>query len=173
MPIETRLIPAEDYEKHAERLAEILKDCVEGGASVNFLLPFPIEDAKRYWQKREAGLNAGEVLLFGAFVDGKLQGTVQLVLAQQPNQPFRAEISKMLVHREARRKGLGRALLEAAEAEALRRNRTLLLLDTAKGSDGERLYRSCGWQPFGVVEGYAYTVHGVPEAAVFFSKVLA
>ncbi len=172
MTVTIRPIPAADFDAHAPMLAAILQDAVEGGASVNFVLPFPIADAAAYWARRRPGVMEGEVLLFGAFVDGALEGTVQLVLASQPNQPHRAEISKMLVHRRARRQGLGRALLEAAEAEARRLGRTTLVLDTAQDSAGESLYRACGWVPFGVVEDYALNVWGKPEPAVFFKKFL-
>jgi GNAT superfamily N-acetyltransferase len=170
--IETRRIIREEYGMFIDRLAEILKDCVEGGASVNFVLPFPIQQARAYWSARLEGKAANDLRLFGSFIDDELVGTVQLVLAGQPNGQHRAEISKMLVHRSARRKGLGRALLDIAEAEARQQGRTLLLLDTARDSAGEKLYRACGWQAFGVVDGYALNVWGKPEPAVFFSKVL-
>jgi L-amino acid N-acyltransferase len=107
--IETRRIIREEYDMHVERLAEILKDCVDGGASVNFVLPFSIGKARDYWNARRSGLDAREVRLFGSFIDDELVGTVQLVLARQPNGLHRAEISKMLVHRKARRMGLGRS----------------------------------------------------------------
>jgi GNAT superfamily N-acetyltransferase len=173
MTVDVRAIPFAAFAEHTERLAEILHDCVEGGASVNFVLPYSLVMARQYWSKREAGIKEGEVILFGAFVDGVLLGTVQLVLAQQPNGLHRAEISKMLVHRHARRAGLGRALLEAAETEARQQGRRLLLLDTARDSEGQKLYRACGWSEFGRVDDYALTVHGQPETAVFFTKVLS
>ncbi len=173
MPLLVEQLTTSGFRQHAGALAEILRDSVEHGASVNFVLPFPIEQARAYWARRESGILDGEVLLYGAFLDGQLAGTVQLVLAQQPNGPHRAEISKMLVHSRARRKGIGRALLAAAEGEARRHGRTLLILDTEQDSAGDMLYRACGWVPFGVVEGYALDTAGVPRDCVFFKKVLA
>ncbi len=98
---------------------------------------------------------------------------VMCLLAWQPNQPYRGEVSKMLVHSSRRRKGIGAALMRAVEEQALAAGRTLLVLDTAEGGAGDRLYRRMGWTPFGAVPGFAYDTRGNPETAVFFYKQLA
>jgi GNAT superfamily N-acetyltransferase len=172
MAIETRIYDAAALERDLERFAEILRDCVEGGASVNFLRPFSMEEARGYWRNRVGGVRSGEIILFGVLADGVLAGTVQLVPAMQPNGPHRADVSKMLVHRGFRRRGLGRVLLEAAEEHARSLGRNLLILDTAAESAGEKLYRQCGWQVFGTVPGFALNTDGFPEPAVFFMKTL-
>jgi GNAT superfamily N-acetyltransferase len=142
-----------------EQLAEVLHDCVHGGASVSFMLPFPMDEARAFWRGVAAGVLRGERALIVAEVDGTIRGTVQLLLAQPPNQPHRADLAKMLVHRAARRLGLGAALLRAAEAEARAEGRTLLVLDTAS-AEAERLYERGGWVPCGLVPGYALLPQG-------------
>ena len=154
-------------------LADVLADCVEGGASVNFVWPMTRQKAERFWDGALAGHARGERVLFVAERDGRLDGTVQLILAPQENQAFRADIGKLLVHRRARRLGLGRLLMQAAEAEARRIGRTLLTLDTETGSDGERLYLRLGWTRFGIVPGYATSADNSRRAdCSFFYKQL-
>lgn len=156
-----------------EALIDILVDAVESGASVNFVLPMTRAKSRTWWDGALASHALGERVIFVAEVDGIVDGTVQLVPAPQENQTHRADISKMLVHSRARRRGLGAALLAAAEAEALRLGRTLLTLDTETDSDGERLYRRLGWTAFGRVPGFALTADGQRrEAATFFYKEL-
>jgi GNAT superfamily N-acetyltransferase len=154
-------------------LSEILRDCVAGGASVNFLRPLPPEAAHAFWEGVAAEVAAGRRLLFLAEDAAGPAGTVQLVPAPQPNQPHRAEVAKLLVHRRARRAGQGAALMEAAEGAALAAGRTLLTLDTEAEGAAERLYRRLGWTPFGTVPGYALTPDGRPWPARFFYKNLA
>ena len=117
----------------------MLIDCVEGGASVSFMLPMTRDRAVAFWRRVAAGVAAGERALLVAEDDRGVCGTVQLVLDQPENQPHRAELSKMLVHRRARRRGLGGALMRAAEATARDCGKTLLVLDTAS-DEAERLY---------------------------------
>jgi GNAT superfamily N-acetyltransferase len=150
----TLLTPAEAEARRAG-LVELLVDAVESGASVNFVWPMTRAKAEAWWDGALASHARGERLIFAAEADGRLDGTVQLILAQQENQSFRADLAKMLVHRRARRQGLGAALMRAAEEEARRIGRTLLTLDTESGSDGERLYARLGWTRFGEVPGYA------------------
>lgn len=136
-------------------LAEVLKDCVDGGASVSFMQPFGLDAARAFWHQVAAGVAAGERALLGAEdADGRLVGTVQLVLAQPPNQPHRADLSKLLVHRRARRAGVAEALMRAAEALARAHGKTLLVLDTASDT-AARLYERLGWQKAGVIPDYA------------------
>ena len=142
-----------------EELADVLIDCVEGGASVSFMHPLPRDRAVAFWRGVAQSVAAGERALLVANDAQGLCGTVQLVLDQPENQPHRADLSKMLVHRRARRQGLGAALLRAAEATARECGKTLLVLDTASG-DAERLYERVGWQRVGVIPGYALLPQG-------------
>ncbi|HWL67106.1 MAG TPA: GNAT family N-acetyltransferase [Geminicoccus sp.] len=168
-----RVLEAAEAGMRLDELAAILADAVASGASVNFLAGFSAADGRAFWQDQLPGLAAGTRLLFVAEDEAGLAGTVMLMLAHQPNAPHRAEIGKMLVHSRARRRGLGRRLLQAAEAAALAAGRTLLMLDTETGSAGEQLYRNCGWIEFGQVPGHSYTVDGRIGRTTFFYKQLA
>lgn len=155
-----------------ERLADILIDAVEGGASVNFLWPLERQVALAYWDRVIAALAAGQVHLFVIEDADRILGTVQLAPAPQPNQAHRADIAKLLVARAARRQGLGRVLMKTAEAQARRLGRTLLTLDTETGGAAETLYRSMGYQPFGVVPRHAQLPDGRFADTTFFFKHL-
>jgi GNAT superfamily N-acetyltransferase len=147
-------------EAEARGLAEVLVDCVEGGASVSFMQPLTLERALAFWQGVGTATARGERVLLVAEDDAEgIQGTVQLVLDQPENQPHRADLSKMLVHRRARRCGLGALLMQAAEDSARRAGKSLLVLDTAS-ADAERLYERLGWQRCGVIPGYALLPQG-------------
>ena len=167
------LLTAEQAQAKRSGLVELLIDAVESGASVNFIQPMTPAKAEAWWDAALASHARGERLIFTGESPGRLDGTVQLILAPQENQAHRADLSKMLVHHRARRHGLGAALLRAAEAEARRIGRTLLTLDTEAGSAGERLYTRLGWIRFGQVPGYATSADGSRrEAATFFYKML-
>lgn len=153
-PASVRVLSAEEAERERAALAEILADCVAGGASVSFMAPFPLEDARRWWGGVVDSVAAGKTVLFGAYAEGGLAGTVQLGLDVPPNQPHRGDVRKLLVHRRARGRGLGAALMSALEEEAAGRGLTLLTLDTASG-DAERLYRRLGWTSAGVIPRFA------------------
>ena len=140
-------------------LADVLIDCVEGGASVSFMHPLPRDRAVAFWRRVAKEVAAGERALLIADDARGLCGTVQLVLEQPENQPHRADLSKMLVHRRARRQGLGAALMRAAEGTARECGKTLLVLDTAN-DDAERLYERLGWTRVGVIPGYALLPQG-------------
>ncbi len=142
-----------------QALARVLMDCVEGGASVSFMHPLSLENALTFWRKVATDVTAGERALIVAEDDEDIVGTVQLVLAQAENQPHRADLSKMLVHRRARRHGLGSTLMHAAEATARECGKTLLVLDTAS-DDAARLYARMGWQVCGVIPNYALLPQG-------------
>jgi GNAT superfamily N-acetyltransferase len=135
-------------------LADVLTDCVNGGASVNFMLPYGVADAADFFEKVIPSIARGETTLLAAKIDGRIVGTVQLGLDMPPNQPHRAEVKKMLVHRAARGKGVGAALLSQIEARAKQKGRTLLVLDTAS-DDARRLYERGGWQRLGNIPDYA------------------
>jgi GNAT superfamily N-acetyltransferase len=142
-----------------DALADVLIDCVEGGASVSFMHPLPRDRAVAFWRHVAQGVAAGERALLVADDARGLCGTVQLVLEQPENQPHRADLSKMLVHRRTRRQGLGAALMRAAEATARECGKTLLVLDTAS-DEAERLYERLGWTRVGVIPGYALLPQG-------------
>jgi len=142
-----------------EELATVLIDCVDGGASVSFMHPLSRDRAVAFWRRVAHGVAAGERALIVAEDARGLCGTVQLVLDQPENQPHRAELSKMLVHRRARRQGLGAALMRAAEAAARDCGKTLLVLDTAN-DEAERLYERLGWTRVGVIPDFALLPRG-------------
>jgi ribosomal protein S18 acetylase RimI-like enzyme len=152
-----------------DELADVLVDCVEGGASVSFMLPFARDDAAKFFEKVIASVARGETVLVAARLDGRIVGTVQLGLDMPPNQPHRADIKKLLVHRSARNRGIGGMLMTRAEAEARARGRMLLVLDTA-GAEAERLYVRSGWQRVGVIPDYAMWPAGGFCDTVFFWK---
>lgn len=154
-----------------EALADVLVDCVEGGASVSFMLPLSRAKALAFWRGVADAVTRGERALIVAEDDHGLVGTVQLVLDQPENQPHRADLAKMLVHRRARRQGLGAALMQAAEQAARDCGKSLLVLDTASG-DAERLYARLGWQRCGTIPGYALLPQGGPCATTYFYRVL-
>lgn len=157
-PTSVRRLPKLD-EHHLEQLADVLIDCVEGGASVGFMLPLSRERALAFWRSVAQGVAAGErVLLVAEDAEG-LCGTVQLVVGQPDNQPHRADLSKMLVHRRARRQGVGAALMKSAEDAAVAGGKTLLVLDTAS-DEAERLYQRHGWVRSGVIPDFALLPHG-------------
>jgi GNAT superfamily N-acetyltransferase len=138
-----------------EQLASVLVDCVEGGASVSFMSPFSHAEALVFFQKVAASVAAGDTVLLAASLDGRIVGTVQLGLDTPPNQPHRADIKKMLVHRSARSRGIGAALMARVEDEARRHGRWLLVLDTAPGENGHRVYKRAGWTETGIIPDYA------------------
>jgi GNAT superfamily N-acetyltransferase len=167
------LLSPQQAEARRDGLVDLLVDAVEGGASVNFIWPMTRAKAEAWWKSALASQARGERLIFAAEAAGRLDGTVQLTLAPQENQAFRADLGKLLVHRRARRKGLGAMLMGAAEAEARRIGRTLLILDTEAGSDAERLYDRLGWTRYGQVPGYAMRADGTTrERCTFFYKEL-
>jgi GNAT superfamily N-acetyltransferase len=159
-------------ERELEGLSDVLIDCVEGGASVSFMLPMSRAKAESFWRSASASVERGErLVLVAEDAAGSIVGTVQLIWAQPENQPHRGDLAKMLVHRRARRQGVGAALLEAAERSARAAGKTLLVLDTAS-DDAERLYARRGWQRCGVIPDYALMPDGAPCATTIFFKFL-
>lgn len=173
MPERTvRPLSAKEAGGRVPELSAVLLDCVAGGASVSFMAPLSREKADAFWRGVADGVAAGERVLLVAEDGREVVGTVQVVLAQPENQPHRADVAKMLVRRSHRRRGLGAALMRAAEAAAAAAGKTLLVLDTASG-DAERLYERSGWVRVGPVPGYALLPDGRPCDTVFFYKALA
>lgn len=147
-------------ERTLQQLADVLLDCVDGDASVSFMWPLSREKALGFWRRMADGVEAGErIVLLARDGEGEVIGTVQVVLDQPDNQPHRADIAKMLVHRRGRKQGIGAALMRAAEQAAVAAGKTLLVLDTAS-ADAERLYEREGWQLAGHIPGYALLPRG-------------
>jgi GNAT superfamily N-acetyltransferase len=168
-----RRVGADEAATRVEALADVLIDCVEGGASVSFMLPLPREKAVAFWRRIADGVARGErVLIVAEDSEGQLLGTVQLVLSMPDNQPHRADVAKMLVHRKARRRGIAQRLMAAVDEEARKEGRTVLVLDTVTGSDAERLYERAGWQRVGVIPKYAMMPTGEFCATTVFYKHL-
>jgi GNAT superfamily N-acetyltransferase len=154
------------------QLADVLVDCVEGGASVSFMSPFSHDAALGFFRKIAGSVAAGETVLLAAKLDGRIVGTVQLGLDTPPNQPHRADVKKMLVHRAARGRGIGAALMAEVEAEARRHGRWLLVLDTVPGENGHRLYLRAGWTQTGIVPDYALFPDGrLCDTAIMWKRL--
>ncbi|SAK64940.1 N-acetyltransferase GCN5 [Caballeronia hypogeia] len=172
--ITVRRIGANEVFDHVEALADVLIDCVEGGASVSFMLPISRATAVEFWTRVAHGVARDERILLVA-VDGeaRIVGTVQVVIDQPENQPHRADIAKMLVARRARRQGIAHRLMTAADDAARTAGKSVLVLDTVTGGDAERLYERAGWQRVGVVPNYALMPDGAFCATTFFHKQLA
>ena len=152
-----------------ERLADVLIAVVADGASVGFLPPVPREEATGYWRDT---IGPGVVLLVAEH-DGRIVGTVQLQLAMRANGRHRAEVAKLIVDASARRRGIGRQLIEAVEPIARREGRTLLVLDTREGDPSNALYVSMGYQEAGRIPRYARSASGSLDETVFYFKELA
>jgi GNAT superfamily N-acetyltransferase len=170
--IEVRRLDAAEVRARLDELAAVLADCVAGGASVSYMAPFTHEQAREAFAAWADLVERDTRLLLAAFLDGTVVGTVQLVFATPPNQPHRADVAKLLVHRSARRRGLARLLMEHAEREAQAEGKTLLVLDTVTGDDAERLYMRLGWTRVGVIPNYALYPDGRPcDTTVFWKAV--
>ncbi len=167
-----RALTAAEAAAAVPALAALLVDCVEGGASVSFMWPLPTERASAFWQGVAEGVARGDRVLLVAEDGQGLVGTVQLITGLPENQPHRADVAKMLVHRRARRRGIAARLLQALDAEAKARGRHVLVLDTVTGGDAERLYARHGWQRVGEVPHYALFPDGRPCGTTFFHKQL-
>jgi GNAT superfamily N-acetyltransferase len=163
-----RVLP-EVTEADIAQLAALLVDCVEGGASVGFMLPLTLERAAAFWRRIAGDVAGGRRVLLVARDAGGITGTVQLIFDLPENQPHRADVAKMLVLRRARKRGIGAALMRAAETHAWAAGKTLLVLDTASG-DAERLYARLGWQRVGTVPDYALWPEGGLCATHFFYR---
>jgi GNAT superfamily N-acetyltransferase len=170
--VAARRLNGAELREHLDALAEVLFDCVAGGASVSYMWPFSREQAREAFAWFALEAEAGRRMILAAFADRRVVGTVQVVDAVPPNQPHRGEIVKLLVHRSARGRGIARLLMERAEAEARAERKSLLVLDTVTGSTAERLYERLAWNRLGVVPEYALYPDGSPCDATFFWKAL-
>jgi GNAT superfamily N-acetyltransferase len=174
--ITIRHLSAPEAREQVGALSAVLIDCVEGGASVSFMSPLTRARADAFWQGVAEGVAEGERILLVAQEDtsGRIVGTVQIVLKQPENQPHRADIAKMLVHGQARKRGIGAALMRAAEDAARTAGKTVLVLDTVTGGDAERLYERVGWIKSGVIPNYAlWPKGGFCDTTVFYKQISA
>jgi GNAT superfamily N-acetyltransferase len=166
-----RLAPGEAREQ-LDALARVLADCVEGGASVGYMAPFSLEDARAVYETYVRDAEQGRRIILGAFLDGQLIGTAQLVLGLPPNQPHRADVARVLVHRSARRRGIAQRLMDQLEQEARAEGKTLLVLDAVTGGDAARLYDRMGWNTVGVIPGFALYPDGRLCDTTYFWKTV-
>jgi GNAT superfamily N-acetyltransferase len=170
--VEIRRLTAADGRQHLGALAEVLLDCVAGGASVSFMGSLSRAEAESFFENVLEGVRKAERILLAAFFDSQLVGTVQILVSMPPNQPHRADVAKVLVLRSARGKGVGRRLMEHAEEVSRLAGKTLLVLDTATGDDAEKLYVRLGWTRLGVIPRYAMYPDGRWGDTSFFWKRL-
>ena len=171
--ITLRRVGAADVHACIDGLTDVLLDCVEGGASISFMWPLARDKALAFWHKVACGVVLGErALLVAEDADGGIVGTAQLVLAQPENQPHRADVAKVLVHRRARRRGIASRLMRAIDDTARAEGKSVLVLDTVTGSDGDGLYAAIGWTRVGVVPRYALMPDGAMcDATIFYKHV--
>ena len=170
--VDISVLTAPIADEALEQLASVLVDCVAGGASVSFMAPFSQEQGLAFFRKVSGSVASGGTVLLAAKLDGKIIGAVQLGLDTPPNQPHRADIKKMLVHRAARGHGIGAALMARVEDEARRCGRWLLVLDTVPGDNGYRLYRRAGWTESGIIPDYAMFPDGrLCDTALFWKRL--
>lgn len=154
--LELTLLTADDAVAHLPALGELLHACVQGGASVSFVLPYSPEDAQAFWRAKVLpGVAGGGLALWVARQDGRIAGSVQLDSDTPPNQPHRAEVRKLLVHPDFRRRGIARRLMREAESHAARIGRSLITLDTRTGDSAEPLYASLGYVTVGQIPGFS------------------
>jgi GNAT superfamily N-acetyltransferase len=153
--VEIRRLTAADGRQYLDALADVLLDCVEGGASVSFMASLSKTDAESFFEKVVEGVQRDERILLAAFIDSELVGTVQILIAMPPNQPHRADVAKLLVSRSVRGQGIGARLMEHAEEASRLAGKSLLVLDTATGGSADRLYLRMGWTRAGVIPKYA------------------
>lgn len=171
--IEIRRLNGTEGRQYVGALAEVLLDCVQGGASVSFMASLSRPEAESFFEKVVEGVERGDRILLAAFLDSNLMGTVQIINATPPNQPHRADIAKLLVRRSARGQGIAARLMEHAEEASRMAGKTLLVLDTVTGGDAERLYARLGWTRVGVIPNYALFPDGRPCDTTVFWKALA
>ena len=171
--VTVRRIDGDEAIARIEAFADVLIDCVDGGASVSFMAPLARTTAIAFWRDVAAAVARRErVLLVAEDAAGLLLGTVQMIVSLPENQPHRADVAKMLVRRSAHRRGIGQQLMTALDEAAREEGKTVLVLDTVTGGDAERLYPRAGWQRVGVVPKYALMPDGELCATTFFYKHL-
>lgn len=166
-------LSADDIFSRIDELCDVLENCVQGGASVSFMLPFGREKSQAFWLNVAQSVNRGERLLLVDELEGEgIVGTVQLILDQPENQPHRADVAKLLVHDRARRKGVAGRLMNALETAARDNGKSVLVLDTSTGSGAETFYVNAGWEKVGEIPRYALMPDGEMTSTSVFYKFL-
>ena len=167
-----RRLTASEARHHRGALAEVLLDCVRGGASVSFMASLTASEAESFFDRVCDGVARGDYILLAAFDEGEVVGTVHLHTATPPNQPHRADVAKLLVRRSARGKGIAARLMASVEDEARSAGRTLLVLDTVTGDPADHLYRKLGWTAAGTIPNYALYPDGrYCDTTIFFKQL--
>lgn len=169
---EIRALTPDEFEEHTPSFATLLRDAVDSGASVGFVPPLADADARNYWMGVRSALGSGNRVVLAALEQGEVLGSVQLDLPTMPNAGHRAEVMKLMVHRAARRRGIGRALMSALHDAARRAGRRLLVLDTRVGDAAEQLYLDLGYQRAGVIPRYALSAAGTLDATIYMYREL-
>ncbi|EPF16973.1 Acetyltransferase [Cedecea davisae] len=168
-----RSLKATEFESANKALTDVLIDCVEGGASVSFMHPLARDKATAFWLNVGQSVERGErTVIVAEDGEGKIIGTVQLITSQPENQPHRADVAKLLVHSSARRRGVAQRLMAYLEAVATTQGKSVLVLDTATGSDAETFYQNMGWQRVGDLPFYALMPDGSPCSTTFYYRHL-
>ncbi|HSO04281.1 MAG TPA: GNAT family N-acetyltransferase [Candidatus Limnocylindrales bacterium] len=157
------VLDPDEFPDLCDRLGEIVADAVASGAGVNFMLPFSAQDGAAWWHDQAGDVASGRRVLLVARDAGEVVGTVSLYPAVAPNQPHRAELSKLMVHSADRRRGVATRLMDAAAAEARERGFTLLTLDCVAGGPEQEFYQGLGYVPVGTIPGYALSPTGEPQ----------
>lgn len=172
MTAEVRVLTAAKARCHISALAAVLLDCVRGGASVSFMASLTLSEAESFFTNSVEAVESGERILLAAFLDTEIVGTVQIITATPPNQPHRADMAKLLVHRSARGQGIATLLMQRAEAASRATGKTLLVLDTVTGGEAEKLYLRLGWTKAGVIPNYALYPDGSwCDTSIFWKHV--
>ncbi|XTZ36593.1 GNAT family N-acetyltransferase [Salmonella enterica] len=167
------LLDSENIDSHIHSLCDVLENCVSAGASVSFISPLSRAKSTKFWADIAVSVRCNErIVLVAQMPCGEVIGTVQLVIAQPENQPHRADVAKLLVHQKARRQGVASNLMAALEHEARARGKSVLVLDTASGSDAENFYQRDGWQRVGEIPQYALMPNGTVTATTIFYKLI-
>ena len=162
----------EQAETVLDQLIQLLQNVVDDGASIGFIAPLSDDEARAYWRRVIAGLDGGHLLLFVALEDEQIIGSAQLALESRRNGAHRAEVQKVMVHTQARGRGLGRALMQAVEDAARTAQRTLLVLDTRRGDVAEQLYQKLGYIQAGIIPRYALNSAGGADDTVLYYRFL-
>jgi len=170
--LEIRRLEADELRANLDGLAAVLADCVAGGASVSYMAPFSHDDARVAFEAWADEVDGGARVILAALAGDEVVGTVQVVMSTPPNQPHRADIAKLLVHRDARRRGIAEQLMASAETEARKEGRWLLVLDAVTDGAAARLYDRLGWTTVGVIPNYALYPDGRPCDTTVFYKPL-
>lgn len=159
-------------QENLDQLTDLLIHCVDTGASVGWLPPMPRKTAVDYWQSKAEAVAEGSTVLLFAWEDERIVGTVQLALEQRANGIHRAEVQKLLVHTNYRRRGIAQQLMAEIEAHAAQHKRVLLFLDTRRGDASEKLYRKIGYAESGIIPNYVISEDGSLDDTVLYYKML-